>query len=68
MYRQRTWTGCNKYREKQREAKEQKRLNGNTPDYSTSFVPPKLRRIVIIIDFDFGKMIKFSKCEEDLLK
>ena len=61
MYKERTWTGCRKYREKQRKAKDLKRLEGESPDYSTIFVPPKLRRIVIVIDFDFGKMVKFFK-------
>lgn len=61
MYKQRTWTGCKKYREKQREVKEQKRLDSDAPDYSKNLVPPKLRRIVIVIDLDFGKVVKFFK-------
>ena len=61
MYKQRTWTGCKKYREKQRKAKELKRLNGDTPDYSRNLVPPKLRRIVIVVDLDFGEVVKFFK-------
>ena len=61
MYKQRTWTGCKKYREKQREAKELKRIESESPDYSTSFTPPKLRRIVIVIDLDFGRVVKFFK-------
>ena len=61
MYKSRTWSGCKKYRENQRKAKEQIRLESDAPDYSISFTPPKLRRIVIIIDFDFGKVVKFFK-------
>lgn len=61
MYRKRAWTGCEKYRAIQREAKEVKRLTAEAPDYSLNFTPPKLRRIVIVIDFDFGKMVKFFK-------
>ncbi len=60
-YRERTWEGCKKYRAVQREAKESKRLESESPDYSISFTPPKLRRIVIIIDLDFGKVVKFFK-------
>lgn len=60
-YRDRTWTGCKKYRAIQRKAKELKRLQAEPPDYSVNFVPPKLRRIVIVIDFDFGKIVKFFK-------
>lgn len=61
MYKNRTWTGCKKYREKQREAKERKRLESDSLDYEPEFIPPKLRRIVIVIDFDFGKVVKFFK-------
>ena len=60
-YRDRTWKGCKKYRENQRNVKESKRLESESPDYSINFIPPKLRRIVIVIDFDFGKVVKFFK-------
>lgn len=61
MYKSRTWTGCKKYREKQREAKERKRLRSADLDYEYECVLPKLRRIVIVIDMDFGKVVKFFK-------
>lgn len=61
MYKRRTWTGCKKYRENQRRAKDHKRLESDDLDYEPEFVPPRLRRIVIVIDFDFGKMVKFFK-------
>lgn len=61
MYKQRTWTGCRKYRENQRKVKERKRLELNKHNYESELVPPKLRRIVIVIDFDFGKIVKFFK-------
>ncbi len=61
MYKQRTWTGCKKFRENQRKAKELNRLESADMYYEPEYVPPKLRRIVIIIDFDFGKMVKFFK-------
>ncbi len=39
-----------------RAAKERKRLSGEKPDYC-EWSPPKLRRRVIIIDYDTGKPI-----------
>ncbi len=53
MYRKR-----NKYSKKlkaMREAKEQKRLEAPAPDYPPGF--PDLRRRIIIIDYDFGKVV-----------
>lgn len=38
-----------------REAKEQKRIAGPAPDYPP--VLPDLRRRIIIIDYDFGKVV-----------
>ena len=60
-YKDRTWSGCKKYRDRQRKAKERKRLESDSPDYEPEFVPPKLRRVVIVIDMDFGKVVKFFK-------
>jgi hypothetical protein len=52
--------GCKKVKQRMREAKEVIRLNGPAPEYPLPV--PNLRRIVIIIDFDFGKkVIKFFK-------
>lgn len=39
-----------------REAKERKRLAGPAPDYPSDL--PDLRRRVIIIDYDFGKVVQ----------
>lgn len=38
-----------------REAKERKRLESPAPDYPIEL--PKLRRRIIIIDYDFGKVV-----------
>lgn len=37
-----------------RAAKERKRIEGPAPDYPTEL--PELRRIVVVIDYDFGKV------------
>jgi len=42
-----------------RAAKERIRLESPAPDYP--FEPPKLRRIIVIIDFDFGKMVNIIR-------
>lgn len=39
-----------------RAAKERKRLEGAAPDYCT-WSPPRLRRQIIVIDYDFGKPV-----------
>jgi len=39
-----------------RAAKESIRLNGPVPDYCT-WIPPRLRRQIIVIDYDFGKPV-----------
>ncbi len=60
MYRQ-----TNRYKQQRknlarmREAKEQNRLEGSPKDYPKKL--PKLRRIVIIIDFDFG--VRFARMD-----
>lgn len=59
-YKKRTWSGCKKYREQQRAAKKLKMITEGDCDVAF-FTPPKLRRVVIIIDFDFGKVVKFFK-------
>lgn len=58
MYRKRTreCAARAKLRANQRAAKERKRLEGPAPDYPQEL--PKLRRIVIVIDFDFGPMVE----------
>jgi len=45
-----------KLRANQRAAKERKRMEGPAPDYPVDL--PKLRRIVIVIDFDFGPLVE----------
>lgn len=45
-----------KLRANQRAAKARIREDGDAPDYPA--VLPKLRRIVIVIDFDFGPMVE----------
>ncbi len=57
MYKKRTQTG--KKLAQMREKKEQIRLDSPAPDYP--FQPPNLRRIVIIIDYDFGKVVNIIK-------
>ena len=42
-----------------RAAKERIRLESPAPYYP--FEPPKLRRIIVIIDFDFGKMVNIIR-------
>lgn len=42
-----------------RAAKENNRINEKPPD--RPFTPPELRRIIIIIDFDFGKMVNIIR-------
>ncbi len=39
-----------------RAAKERKRMEGPAPDYPHEL--PNLRRIVVVIDFDFGKVVE----------
>lgn len=56
MYRKTTKA---KQYEKMREAKARKREQGPAPDYPV--VLPKLRRIVIVIDYDFGKRVNIMK-------
>jgi len=52
--------GCKKSKQRMRDAKEQKRLDGPSPEYSLPV--PNLRRIVIVIDFDFNRrIVKFFK-------
>ncbi len=62
-YNHKTNKGCKKVKQRWRDAKEQKRLDSESPEYPLPV--PKLRRIVIIIDFDFGrrivKIFKFYK-------
>ena len=43
-------------RANQRAAKERRRVDGPAPDYPREL--PKLRRIVIVIDFDFGPVVE----------
>jgi len=53
MFRKRT-----KYSKKlaaMRKAKKRKRLDGDAPDYPHEL--PELRRRVIVIDYDFGKVV-----------
>lgn len=57
MYR--TRQRCSKKLAAMRAAKEKKRLNSQAPDYPAEL--PKLRRIVIIIDFDFGKLVQIIR-------
>lgn len=47
-----------KYR-KMREAKDRKRLENSEP--RPFWQPPKLRRIVVVIDFDFGKRVNIMR-------
>ena len=59
-YNKKIREGCRKVKQRWRDAKEQKRLLGVMPDYPLPV--PNLRRIVIVIDFDFGKkIVKFFK-------
>ena len=39
-----------------RQAKERKRLESDAPDYPVEL--PNLRREIIIIDYDFGKVVE----------
>lgn len=60
-YSKKVISGCKKVKQRMRDAKERKRLESNPPDYNY-YSPPKLRRIVIVIDFDMGKkVVKFFK-------
>jgi len=52
MYRKRKQ--CSKKLQSMREAKKRKRLEGPTPDYPVEL--PELRRQIIIIDYDHGKV------------
>jgi hypothetical protein len=53
--------GCKKVCQRMRDAKDLLRLESDPPDYLV-WEPPKLRRIVIVIDFDLGKrVVKFFK-------
>ena len=58
MYRKRTkeCSDRERLRANQRSAKERKRLSGHVPDYPAEL--PSLRRVVIVIDFDFGKHVE----------
>jgi hypothetical protein len=52
--------GCKKVKQRWRDVKGQKRLKVDSPDYPLPI--PELRRIVIVIDFDFGRrVVKFFK-------
>lgn len=42
-----------------RAAKERKRLEGPAPDYPVDL--PDLRRIVVVIDLDFGKVVEVMR-------
>jgi len=58
MYRQRT-RGSQKFNERMarwREAKERIRLEGPAPKYP--YEPPEIRRRVIVIDYDFGRIVQ----------
>ena len=57
MYRSRSKIG--KKLEAMRDAKERIRIESDGPDYPYEL--PELRRIVIIIDFDFGKTVNIIK-------
>ena len=57
MYRRRL-----KYSKKMaalRAAKERRRLEGPAPEYPAEL--PDLRRIVVVIDFDFGKVVEVMR-------
>ena len=43
-----------------RSAKERKRLEGEAPDYCV-WIPPDLRREVIVVDHDFGTVMHHMK-------
>lgn len=58
MYRKRTIQS--KLMAAARAVKERKRLEGPRPDYCT-FIPPELRREVIVIDHDFGTVTHHMK-------
>jgi len=58
MYRKRSME-CSarlKLRANQRAVKERKRLEGVAPEYPAEL--PELRRMVIVIDFDFGRHVE----------
>lgn len=57
MYKKRT--KISKKLAAMRKAKERIRMESTAPDYP--FKPPKLRRIIVIIDFDFGKMVNIIR-------
>ena len=42
-----------------RSAKERNRLEGQTPEYPAEL--PELRRIVVVIDYDFGKVVEVMR-------
>lgn len=42
-----------------RSAKERRRLEGPAPEYPSDL--PDLRRIVVVIDFDFGKVVEVMR-------
>ena len=53
--------GCRKVMQRMRDAKERKRLESE-PTHNYRYKPPKLRRILIVIDFDLGyRVVKFFK-------
>lgn len=54
MYRKRT-KGC-KNLERMRQARIRQIEEGSCPDYPPVFVPPKIRRKVIVIDYDMGEI------------
>lgn len=63
MYRK---TAKVKKYENMRAAKERKRLAQADPEPRSFWQPPKLRRIVIVIDFDFGirySIMKLFRCK-----
>lgn len=45
--------------ERMRKAKERKRLKSDTPDYPVPL--PELRRMVVVVDYDFGKVTEVMK-------
>lgn len=58
MYRKRTRQSKKMY-ENMRKAKERKRLESDPPDYPQEL--PHLRRMIIVIDFDFGKVVEIMR-------
>lgn len=57
MYKKRH--NCSKKLERMRKAKERKRLESPPPNYPIEL--PQLRRMIIVVDYDFGKVVETMK-------